>query len=234
MNSFPRRLNIPILVFTDQEANFHYVTGSLVPSSTLIVDLPVNAEQSIKATRKLFIPKEDAESSLWSIPPPSLETAAAECGFDLDEMGYTGTEDADYLKNLIRNADDKTLVHVFSTNPLDPQWPLPAPWLSNLYAPENELHPFFTSEYLLTAMQRARLTKSPLEIEYIREANRITSGAHQVVMKELGRFAKRRAAAQDESGSLVKRTGKEGLTQWEIESEADAEAVFVATCKRSG
>lgn len=86
-------------------------------------------------------------------------------------------------------------------------------------------------EYLLKALHLARLTKTTAEIELIREACRISSGAHEVVMRELGRYAKKRAL-----GDIPKqeRTGKEAPRDWEVESEGDAEAVFVAACRRSG
>jgi Xaa-Pro dipeptidase len=220
-----------------QESNFHYLTGSLIESSTLVIDLPLNNGVLGKATRKLFIPQATAEASLWSVPPPSLEVAASRCGFSKEEMGYSGINDEPYVMNLLGNAQKTTVVHVLTTKLLDPFYPQPSSWLTQLWDPKNEYAPFFTSEFLLKALQRARLIKTSQEIEYIREANRITSGAHEVVMKELGRFARRRdvnAIGPDGKTPATKRTGKEGLTEWEIESEADAEAVFVATCKRAG
>ena len=220
-----------------QESNFHYLTGGLVASSTLIVDLPLEGGKPGSVARKLFIPEATAEASLWSIPPPSLDVAATRCGFSRTDMGYSGEEDEQYLKELLGNAEKTTLVHVLSTKPLDPLYPQFPSWLSEMFDSKDERAPFFTSEYLLRALHRARLIKTPQEIEYIREANRITSGAHEVVMRELGRFARRRdvnTVGPDGKVSVTKRTGKEGLAEWEIESEADAEAVFVATCKRAG
>lgn len=220
-----------------QESNFHYLTGSLIASSTLVVDINIEGGKLGSTTRKLFIPEATAEASLWSIPPPSLDVAAEQCGFSKDEMGYSGEEDEKYVKELLGNAEKTTLVHVMSTNPLEPLYPQVPSWLGQLFDAKDEHAPFFTSEYLLRALHRARLIKTRQEIEYIREANRITSGAHEVVMRELGRFARRRdvnTVGKDGKVSGTKRTGKEGLTEWEIESEADAEAVFVATCKRSG
>ena len=220
-----------------QESNFHYLTGSLIASSTLVIDLAVEGGKPGPATRKLFIPEATAEASLWSIPPPSLDVAASQCGFSREDMGYSGAEDEQYVKELLGNAEKTTLVHVISTKPLEPLYPQVPSWLCELFDAKDEHAPFFTSEYLLRALHRARLIKTPQEIEYIREANRITSGAHEVVMRELGRFARRRdvnVVGPDGKVSTNKRTGKEGLTEWEIESEADAEAVFVATCKRAG
>lgn len=86
-----------------------------------------------------------------------------------------------------------------------------------------------STAYLLTALHRARLVKTEAEIDRIRYANLITSGAHEVVMRELGRFA------NDKTGVERKdRTGREMVHEWKIESEGDAEAVFVAACRRAG
>jgi Xaa-Pro dipeptidase len=84
-----------------------------------------------------------------------------------------------------------------------------------------------SSEYLLTALHIARLTKTPFEVDLMREANRISSNAHEVLMRTLGKFAQARTGKGQ-------RTGKELLAEWEIEGEADAEAVFVAACRRQG
>jgi Xaa-Pro dipeptidase len=220
-----------------QESNFHYLTGSLIASSTFVVDIPLNEGSAGAVSRKLFIPQETAEASLWSIPPPSLDVAAKQCGFERESMGYSGSDDESHFKGILENADKTTIVHVLSNKLLDPLYPHPSSWLTELWDSKNEYAPFFTSEYLLKGLHRARLVKTSQEIEYIREANRITSGAHEVVMRELGRFARRRdvnTVGADGKVEATKRTGKEGLTEWEIESEADAEAVFVATCKRAG
>lgn len=88
-----------------------------------------------------------------------------------------------------------------------------------------------STQHLLTALHIARLTKTEHEIQLMREANRISSAAHEVVMRELGKHAK---ARKDGNGSGKERTGKEMLAEWEVEGEADAEAVFVAACRRQG
>jgi Xaa-Pro dipeptidase len=78
------------------------------------------------------------------------------------------------------------------------------------------------------------MIKTEYEIELIREANRISSGAHEVLMRELGRYAKKRVAAEGGNIGEKERTGKEGIVEWEVESEGDAEALFVAACRRMG
>jgi Xaa-Pro dipeptidase len=94
------------------------------------------------------------------------------------------------------------------------------------YPPLPPLQTTSEDRYLLEALHRARLVKDEEEIELIREANRISSGAHEVLMRELGRYAQKRRVKE--------RNGKAGIIDWEVESETDAEALFVATCKRAG
>lgn len=48
-------------------------------------------------------------------------------------------------------------------------------------------------------------------------------------MRELGRFANDKAGID-----FKERSGRELLSEWKIESEGDAEAVFVAACRRAG
>ena len=89
------------------------------------------------------------------------------------------------------------------------------------------------TDKLREALHIARMIKTDYEIELIREANWISSGAHEVLMRELGRYAKKRSEAAG-SGKEKERSGKEGITEWEVESEGDAEALFVASCRRMG
>lgn len=63
------------------------------------------------------------------------------------------------------------------------------------------------------------------------KACRVTSDAHEVVMRELGRFAGGQGAASGKGG---KRDGGMAVNEWEIEGEGDAEAIFVAVCRREG
>ena len=83
---------------------------------------------------------------------------------------------------------------------------------------------------LLSALHRARLIKIEYEITQIRKANEISSRAHEVVMRLLGRAV--RNAIVKEPGAGVERPLLPG--EWLIEKEAEAEAVFVASCRREG
>lgn len=84
-----------------------------------------------------------------------------------------------------------------------------------------------TDLYLLSALHRARLIKTLHEIGAIRKANEISSRAHEVVMRVLGKAVK---------GQIEKGAPNRPLLpgEWLIEKEAEAEAIFVASCRREG
>ncbi|KAG6823270.1 hypothetical protein H0H93_003935, partial [Arthromyces matolae] len=87
-----------------------------------------------------------------------------------------------------------------------------------------------TQQYLLQALQTARLTKDEHEIGLIRKANEISSRAHEVVMRVLGLAVKNKLSSQ--SQQLQGRPLLPG--EWLIEKESEAEAIFVASCRREG
>lgn len=147
---------------------------------------------------------------MWSVAPPTLEEARAK--FDSDDIQHT-TELAAQISKF------GGTIHTLPATMEFP--PLPASLKSK------------KDDELRTALHIARMVKTDYEIELIREANRISSGAHEVLMRELGRYAKKRLSASDSAGDK-ERTGKEGIMEWEVESEGDAEALFVATCRRMG
>lgn len=149
---------------------------------------------------------------MWSVAPPTLEEAEAK--FDSDAIQYT-TE----LESLVSKFEGT--IHTLPST-------MEFPPLAEAVKIKNK-----ADEQLRTALHIARMVKTDYEIELIREANRISSGAHEVLMRELGRYAKKRVNAAD-AGKEKERTGKEGITEWEVESEGDAEALFVATCRRMG
>lgn len=155
---------------------------------------------------------------MWSVAPPTLEESKGT--LDSDNIDYT-----DSLDQALKAAGQMTLHTLPNTLEFPP---LPQPVHDLLQAQKSSRE----DSYLLDALQIARITKDDCEIALIREANRISSGAHEVLMRELGRFADKRKA---EKGSERRvRSGKEGLAEWEVESEGDAEALFVATCRRAG
>lgn len=201
--------------WTDQEANFNYLTGCLVPDATVLITFSAD-ESSIRHT--LYIPHADPLVTMWSVAPPTLDEAKGK--FESDEITYT-TDLDQHLSSV-----DGTLF----TLPLTTEYPA-LPSCAQPIISKGSKHETHT---LRRALHRARLVKTEYEVELIREANRISSGAHEVLMRELGRYAKKREVAGDQASSSKERSGKEGLSEWEVESEGDAEAVFVAACRRMG
>jgi Xaa-Pro dipeptidase len=85
-----------------------------------------------------------------------------------------------------------------------------------------------SSAYLLPALHRARLIKDDAEVALIRTANAISSRAHETVMRVLGAAVRSGARqAEKEDRSLLP-------GEWLIEKENEAEAIFVASCRREG
>lgn len=167
---------------------------------------------------------------MWSVAPPSLEEANA--AFDSDII-----IEWDGLEGMFKAEAREENGYILHTMPLTKEFPALPDFVQEaikskvVKADDDEYTIQHNPELLRKAIQIARLTKDEYEIELIREANRISSGAHETLMRELGKFAKRRAEGKVEAGD---RTGNEGLEQWEVEGEGDAEALFVAACRRLG
>jgi Xaa-Pro dipeptidase len=165
----------------------------------------------------LFIPKEDPLETIWSPPPPALEAARSSHSYiDVIEYNSLVHEKLSFL--LKSNPDAK--IHTLPSGP------------GTIFP---RLHIFFsdnsgtnTSKYLLLALHQARLIKTPYEIELIRKANSISSRAHELIMRLLGKHAREDILGGVDEGKLVM------PGDWRIEREAEGEAVFVAACRREG
>lgn len=193
-----------------QESNFFYLTGCNVPGSSV---LAVDYGSGSGVQLHLFIPREDPLETMWSPPPPTVQ--AATDMLDAHSIKYTD----DFLSTLttiVAQCPD-ALIH---TLPATPQFPS----LSKNFA--SNFGGSTTSAYLLSALHLARLIKTPYEIELIRKANAISSRAHEVIMRVLGKDAKGLILGQEEGVVMP--------DQWRIEKEAEAEAIFVASCRREG
>lgn len=173
-------------------------------------------------TVKLFIPKAEQVDLMWSVPPPSLETAKQT--YDVNNVDHLSALPG--AIEALMEAHPDALFHTLPRNsPLFPT--LPEEYVNIVLGHENGAT---TDFYLLPALHRARLIKDDSEIEAIRHANGISSRAHEVVMRALG---------QAVQGKIVKcevtDTGRLLLPgEWLIEKEAEAEAIFVASCRREG
>lgn len=156
---------------------------------------------------------------MWSPPPPTLN--AAKGIYDATSLGYT-SQLATVLHKLLSAHSDA----VFHTLPKGTNlFPVLRPEFSS-----GQLADLNTEQYFLTAIHRARLIKTDAEIALMRRANQISSRAHEVVMRLLGQ------GVVDLSRPVkVKSTETPSLpSDWRITSEAEAEAVFVASCRREG
>ncbi|KAH7102432.1 Creatinase/aminopeptidase, partial [Auriculariales sp. MPI-PUGE-AT-0066] len=190
-----------------QESNFVYLTGCHVPASAALLSFTPSTN---KLVTKLFIPAEDPLETMWSIPPPTLEAASRT--HDADGVFYTSTL-AQVLANL--PSPNRALLHVLPSVKTLPTHlePLSAGQASD--------------EYLFNALAQARLIKSDAEIDLMRTASAISSRAHEVIMRLLGKGVRT-------PPSTTKKTGLVMPEDWLIEKESEAEAVFVATCRREG
>lgn len=214
-----------------QESNFFYLTGCDVANAHLMITVhpPGSAPQSagtIISTGSavhstLFIPREDPLETMWSPPPPTLE--AARTTHDSDLIAHSDELDT-YVANAVQAGG--SIVHIL---PQTSQFPnIPGSLLTAISTSALILPPAI--KYLLPALHTARLVKTPYEIELIREANAISSRAHEVIMRVLGKDMR-------EVGGKVstnKVTSAVMPGQWRIEKEAEAEAIFVASCRREG
>lgn len=205
----------------DQEANFNYLSGIIHPKCSLAVffSLPSTPSSSSVIEHHLFIPAADPAETMWSVAPPTLEVAKQV--YDSDNITFSNNIPG-VLVSAVKSGNGEVVLHVLPRTMEYPALPEVIDQIAGLR---------LESSYLFEALHIARLTKDEYEIDLIRQANRISSAAHEVVMRELGRFA----STREKGGrDLKERTGKEAVREWEIESERDAEAVFVATCKRMG
>ncbi|TFY78365.1 hypothetical protein EWM64_g5647 [Hericium alpestre] len=201
-----------------QESNFNYLTGCTVPSSLAL--LVASSATSASPTFSLFIPPIEPVDLMWSVPPPTLE--AARETHDATTVAHTTD-----FSNAIVTALAAHPNAVLHTLPGTPEFPtLPAQYADLVQSSPNMTR---TDVYLLPALHRARLIKTPAEIDRIRKANQISSRAHEVVMRVLGNGVR---GLKKEPGAGVDRPLLPG--EWLIEKEAEAEAIFVASCRREG
>ncbi|KAJ1305689.1 hypothetical protein OPQ81_010427 [Rhizoctonia solani] len=205
-----------------QESNFFYLTGCDVANSHLVITVSPNAacnDPQVKST--LFIPREDPLETMWSPPPPTLE--AARSTHEADVIAYSD-EFEKHLADVVKSGE--TIVHIL---PQTVQFPnLPVTLLAGLSTSAGT--PPSKINYLLPALHSARLIKTDYEIELIRQANAISSRAHEVIMRVLGKDV------NEVGGRVETKKAKSAVMpgQWRIEKEAEAEAIFVASCRREG
>ncbi|KAF5338816.1 hypothetical protein D9758_012049 [Tetrapyrgos nigripes] len=208
-----------------QESNFYYLSGCTVPSSYLLFAYQEGTSFSQKPSMELFIPEISHDDLLWSVPPPTLE--AAKQTHDVTHIDHSAALPA-AIQTLIKAFPD-ALFHTLPRNsPLFPR--ISEDHVQLILSPDNKEKVGITDLYLLPALHRARLIKDEDEIALIRKANQISSRAHETVMRVLGLAVK--GGIQPGTGAGVDRPLLPG--EWLIEREAEAEAIFVASCRREG
>ncbi|KAG6333855.1 hypothetical protein ID866_5230 [Astraeus odoratus] len=215
-----------------QESNFFYLTGCAVPGSFFLATYLPGDGISGTVSTKLYIPKPTLEDLMWSPAPPTLSEASGT--YNVDAVFHVVTL-PDHIKSLPTGAIVHTLPRTDEFPDIRKSVCKDSPVLAALEAldvsaGEAGRGGIVTEEYLLTALQQTRLIKDAFEIALIRKANEISSRAHEVVMRVLG------LAVQGKIKSGDGATGGRPLLpgEWLIETEAEAEAIFVASCRREG
>lgn len=181
---------------------------------------------------KLYIPKPTLEDLMWSPAPPTI--CEAREAYDVDDA-FHPEELSGHLKSL----PAETVVHILPRTDEFPCVHKSVASDSPILAALDELHKrgektdrrcTVTEEYLLTALHQTRLIKDAYEIALIRRANDISSRAHEVVMRVLGLAVQGKIKELDQPEN-----GRPLLPgEWLIRTEAEAEAIFVASCRREG
>lgn len=171
---------------------------------------------------------------MWSVPPPTLEAAAAT--HDATSVKHT-TDFAAALEEALRAYPDArvhVLPHATLGGPAPPLFPLlPQGFRDVITASLGNVaaETAVSDAFLLPALHLARLTKDAHEVAEIRKANEVSSRAHEVVMRVLGLGVKH----LKEGKRVPQPEGRPLLPgEWLVEKESEAEALFVASCRREG
>ncbi|KAI0275799.1 Creatinase/aminopeptidase [Russula aff. rugulosa BPL654] len=194
---------------TDRELAFRQVSPSITSDPVIT----------------LFIPDAHPADLMWTVPPPTIPEARET--YNVSNVLHTESFPSSFVSAL--NAAPDALVH---TLPQISQFPALPP---TLFADAS--HSSSSSDaYLLSALHRARLTKSDAEVQRVRRANEISSRAHEVVMRVLGAGVRTASlpAAVSRDDDMSPRHHSLLPGEWLIEREAEAEAIFVASCRREG
>ncbi|KIK94612.1 hypothetical protein PAXRUDRAFT_827817 [Paxillus rubicundulus Ve08.2h10] len=211
-----------------QESNFFYLTGCSVPGSYFLAlydptssrsSLPAYQQsQGLEGTLKttLYIFEPTIVDLLWSPAPPTLEEAREI--YAIDEVDHLPK-----LEIALSQLPQGTTIHIL---PEIDQFPNALSSAKGGLKVALQMAGSKTSDHLLSALHKTRLIKDAHEIAMIRKANDISSRAHEVVMRVLGMAV---------AGQIKKSSRGIALPgQWLIEKEAEAEAIFVASCRREG
>ncbi|CAK5264568.1 unnamed protein product [Mycena citricolor] len=203
-----------------QESNFYYLSGCDTPDSHLLVAFQAGTSLDTKPEIELFIPEITSEILMWSVPPPSLAAA-------IETHDVTGVQNTTALPQAIEKLIKALPGALFHCLPRgSPEFPVVSEDLLKPVLSADGLA--VTDAFLLSALHQARLLKDAYEVDLIRKACDISSRAHEVVMRVLGAAVKGEIKANTATGRPLL------PSEWLIEKEAEAEAIFVASFRREG
>ncbi|RUP43978.1 peptidase M24, structural domain-containing protein [Jimgerdemannia flammicorona] len=144
-----------------QESHFFYLTGVNEPGFHFLYDF--NTSRSF-----LFVPAVDTDSIVWIGQPDNPDELLAK--YDVDEVHYESL-----LPSVLKSLRPTT-IHALDIT--DTSVLLPA--ISSLTpSPQVEI------SFLRPALAESRLTKQDWEIDLLRRINRISSDAHERLMREV-------------------------------------------------
>ena len=169
----------------------------------------------------LFIPRIEPADIMWSVPPPTPKVASKT--HDVTRVDHPDNL-TKTLHDLTKSSPD-SILHIL---PKDSALLPAVPRELTTLAASSQVK--VTDQYLLPALHQARLVKTPGELELIKKANEISSRAHEAVMRVLGAAVRGKIAKGEGAG----KTRPLLPGEWLIEKEAEAEAIFVASCRREG
>ncbi|KAI0781606.1 Creatinase/aminopeptidase [Irpex lacteus] len=204
-----------------QESNFYYLSGSGIPASYLLLIYQDGTSLAETPSAQLFIPEIEPADIMWSVPPPTVDEAVRT--HEATKIAHPASL-PEAINDILKAYPDATF-HVLPRG--SPLFPVLPEQFTSLVSSANAV---ITDAYLLPALHLARLTKDAFEVSEIKRANDISSRAHETVMRVLGQGVK----------GLIKRGEGAGVkrpllpSEWLIEKEAEAEALFVASCRREG
>jgi Xaa-Pro dipeptidase len=202
-----------------QESNFFYLTGCNVPGSYFLALYDHTPSQGSDCALKttLYIVEPTVADLMWSPAPPTLQEAREM--YAVDKI-----EHCPFLVPAISQLPQGTIIHLL---PQTDQFPGVASSEVDGLKAVLQSAATQTSDHLLPALHRTRLIKDSHEIALIRKANNISSRAHEVIMRVLGLAV---------AGKIKKQSSHTPSLpgEWLIEKEAEAEALFVASCRREG
>lgn len=183
---------------------------------------PEHTNSSARLSVKLHVPEIEVADLMWSVPPPTIEEAKQL--FDVTDIAYS-SELQSTIESLLQSHPEAVFHTLPRNSPLFPT--LSEEYMSTIVTSATHTA---TDAYLLSSLHKTRLIKDENEVTMLRRANDISSRAHETVMRVLGNAVQGKILQGKSAG--IDRPLLPG--EWLVEKEAEAEAIFVASCRREG